>query len=153
MLHVVANSKVPDCQSTQMKVNLGFTKLEMKHNPPQWVDYTNEGATCLMPRSDVGVQAVHGNAHTPFGQGSISDAVARPPFILHPHASARALVELVETHTGPVLSCYPTPVDTVEITGYLFGWPKHYFSLAQWNELGLCSGDHIAAIGGVLSPV
>jgi len=153
---VKAAFKTPACRSAQMKVTLGFTNLEMRHNPPRWVGwvrYTNEGSSCLMSKLDVGVQAVFGKAHTPLGQGSIRNAPSRVPFILHPHSSARAVVELVETHTGPVLSCYPTPVDTIEITGYLYGWPKHYFSLARWNELAQCSGDHITAVGGVLAPL
>lgn len=152
----MASPKVPACHSAQMKVTLGSTKEVRAHKSVQWlgwVRYTNEGSTCLMSKTDVGVQAVTGKTHTPLGQGSVSDAVGRMPFVLHPHGSARALVELIETHSGPVYSCVPVPIDAIEITGYLDGWPKHYFSVMRERELAECNGDHIAAVGGVLSPV
>ena len=69
------------------------------------------------------------------------------------HISARALVELIETFPSVAYSCVPKPIDSIEITGYLYGWPRHFFSLTRWRELALCRGDHIAAVGGVLSPV
>jgi hypothetical protein len=152
----MATPKAPSCRGSQMKLTLGLTREVGTHKSVEWIGwvrYTNEGPTCLMSKTDVGVQAVTGTARTPMGQGSVSDSVARFPFVLHSHGVARALVELIETHSSVAYSCIPVPIDAIEITGYLYGWPKHYFSVTRWRELGLCRGGNIAAVGGVLSPI
>jgi hypothetical protein len=146
----------PACRATQMTVTLGLTREVWTHNSVMWngwVRYTNEGSACLMSKVDVGVQAVTGPTHIPLGQGSLSDMVARRPFVLDHHAAARALVQLIEPLSPVAYSCLPVAIDAIEITGYLYGWPTHYFSVTRWRELGLCTGDHLAAVGGVLTPI
>jgi hypothetical protein len=150
----VAATHPPACESSQFTLSLGLTReVRLAHSERWvgWVSYTNHGASCLMGRLDVGVQAIT-LGHQPIGQGSVSDLVARQPFTLHHGASARALVELILTFGSKVYSCIPIPVTSIEIEGYLFGWPRHYFSVTRWRELALCTGESLAAVGGVPEP-
>jgi hypothetical protein len=155
----VASPKAPTCHSPQMKVTIGYTRELRTPGPSHedgewigWVHYTNEAATCVMSTTDVGVQAVT-RSHALLGQPSVSDAVARLPFLFHRGAVATAPIGLVVTIPLRARSCVAEPVTTIEVTGYLYGWANHFFSLSNWHELALCAGDHVAAITGPLRPI
>lgn len=142
------------CTASQMRVNLSFNKLVHSTATLTWtgqVRYRNFGATCTMSRSDVGVQAVIGAAHTPIGQGSISDAVARLAFVMAHNSSAVGSVSVILMYPKYPKSCVPVAINTIEITGYEYGWPSKYFNVS--HQLGICPGVRVASVGGVLTPV
>lgn len=151
----VAASVTPTCRSTQMKLNLGYTREVRSHKSEEWVGsvrYTNEGSTCLIGRIDVGVQAVTRTTHVLIGQPSMSDVVSRPSFVLRHGAAASAMVGILVTFPKVALSCVAEPITTIEVIGLRYGWPDHFYSLARWHELALCAGDHLAAVDGALGP-
>jgi hypothetical protein len=138
-----------------MKVSLDYAREVRTHTSKEWVGsvrYTNEGPTCLIGRIDVGVQAVTRTTHVLIGQPSMNDAVSRPPFVLHHGAAATAYVGILVTLPNVARSCVAVPVPTVEVIGYRYGWPDHFYSLAQRHELALCAGDHLAVVTGTLGP-
>jgi hypothetical protein len=146
--------QVQSCRPVQMHLSLGLTREVWAGQPVKWIGwvrYTNTGLTCRMVKTDVGIQAVSGTRHVPLGTSSLNDVVARPPFVMAHGESARALVGLLKMPSKVAYSCVPVPIDGIEILGYLYHWPNHYFSLSRWREIGLCHGDRLAAIGGVLT--
>jgi hypothetical protein len=152
----VAATVITTCRSTQMKVNLAYNRDVRTRTSEEWigsVNYTNEGSTCLMGRNDVGVQAVTRFTQVLIGQPSISDVVSRTSFVLRRGTSASALVGIFVTFPKVALSCVAEPVTTLEVIGYRYGWPNRFYSLTQWREVGLCAGDHLAAVSGALSPI
>ena len=151
-----AAPNAPTCHSSHMKVTLDYTREVRSHSSEEWIGmvrYTNEGSTCVMGKSDVGVQAVTRTSHVLIGQPSMSDVVARMPFVFHHGTSAIAFIGLLVTFLKVALSCVAEPITTIEVIGYRYGWPNHFYSLAQWRELALCAGDHLATVAGPLSPV
>ena len=138
-----------------MKVSLGYTR-DVRTNKTEewlgWVRYTNEGSTCLMSKTDVGVQAVTRTTHALLGQTSMSDAVGRMPFYLLHGESATAAVGLLVTFPKVAHSCVAEPIDSLEVLGYGYAWSSHFYSLSHWREPVLCARDRLAAFGGPLSP-
>ena len=151
----IASTSTPTCHSASMKVSLDYSREVRTQRSAEWngtVRYTNEGPTCVMSKVDVGIQAVTRTTHVLIGQSSLADAVGRVPFVFKHGTSASAPVGILVTYPKVALSCVAEPINTIEVTGYLYGWQSHFYSLAQWHELALCAGDHLAAVAGVLSP-
>jgi hypothetical protein len=138
-----------------MKVILDYTREVRTHTSKEWVGsvrYTNEGSTCLIGRIDVGVQAVTRTTHVLIGQPSMADAVSRPSFVLRHAAAASAMVGILVTLPKVSRSCLAVPVTTLELIGFHYDWPDHFYSLSQWHGLSRCAGDHLVALAGVLVP-
>jgi len=151
----VAASVTATCRSTQMKLNLDYSREVRSHKSEEWIGsvrYTNEGSTCWIGRIDVGVQAVTHTTHVLIGQSSMSDVVSRPSFVLRHGEAASAFIGIVVTFPKVEPSCVAEPVTTIEVIGLRYGWPNHFYSLARWHGLALCAGDHLAAVAGALGP-